>query len=394
MADLALPDLRLSVHHIGARYGSRYFPVLPNFEPEVVNVLYDADPDCVAQIEEKNAALPSELHVLPYCLAAERGTAELTITFDPFASSLYVQNHAYDSFHVIGTVDYVMGEALRPIETRIVETTTLDDVVRESGGTIPPPDFLSANIQGAEYDVLLGGREALQSRTVGIMLEVELHALYAGQKLFGDVSRLLDDRGFHFVRFAKLFELSPVRLPIGLRGPGFHSFAFAIFLRKLESVASVVDDDHRYVMLRKLGYVALACNQLEYALAALAESRAIDPPPAAATDFARTAIGRFLVELERAAETVPATLPPTFADVHTVESSRARFTPDSARPSSVGRADGRAPLRRLIARLRFEIGTRRRRYRRDRPSRVEELLRANALTQLADEVAARRRAAT
>src|SRR3954451_7730447 len=99
------PYPRLVLHHVGARFGSRYFPVLPAFEGDVVNVLYDADADCIAQIEQKNRHLPSELHVLPYCLGAERGSGALTIALDPYASSLYPQNHEYDGFYGAGDID-------------------------------------------------------------------------------------------------------------------------------------------------------------------------------------------------------------------------------------------------------------------------------------------------
>ena len=45
---------RLSVHHVGGRRGSRAFPVLARFEKDVINVLYDADTDCLAALLRKN----------------------------------------------------------------------------------------------------------------------------------------------------------------------------------------------------------------------------------------------------------------------------------------------------------------------------------------------------
>ena len=38
-------------HHVGGRAGSIAFPKLPKFEDEIFHVIYDADKDCVDQIE-------------------------------------------------------------------------------------------------------------------------------------------------------------------------------------------------------------------------------------------------------------------------------------------------------------------------------------------------------
>ena len=42
-------EKKLSVHHIGGRAGSRAFPILKHFEKDIINVLYDADADCMEQ---------------------------------------------------------------------------------------------------------------------------------------------------------------------------------------------------------------------------------------------------------------------------------------------------------------------------------------------------------
>ena len=79
---------KLSIHHIGGRGGSRSFPVLPVFENDIVNVLYDADQDCLDQVEAYNRKLQSDLHVLPHCLAEKSGPVTLNINYDPYTSSL------------------------------------------------------------------------------------------------------------------------------------------------------------------------------------------------------------------------------------------------------------------------------------------------------------------
>jgi hypothetical protein len=79
---------RISVHHIGGRGGDREFPEGLKFEKDIINVLYDADPDCLAQIQERNQHLESELHVLPYCLADACKSTSFNINYNSFTSSL------------------------------------------------------------------------------------------------------------------------------------------------------------------------------------------------------------------------------------------------------------------------------------------------------------------
>jgi hypothetical protein len=43
-------EYRISVHHIGGRGGSRSFPILESFEQDIINVIYDADKECIEQI--------------------------------------------------------------------------------------------------------------------------------------------------------------------------------------------------------------------------------------------------------------------------------------------------------------------------------------------------------
>lgn len=59
---------RISVHHIGGMAGSRVFPILDKFEKDIIDVIYDADSDCLDQVKEDNESLGSKLHLLPYCV--------------------------------------------------------------------------------------------------------------------------------------------------------------------------------------------------------------------------------------------------------------------------------------------------------------------------------------
>ena len=82
------------------------------------------------------------------------------------------------------------------IETEIVQTRTLDSYCQETGLW---PHFLSMDIQGAEYEVLIGAPRALQP-LLAIVTEVEFRQIYLGQKLFTDIDRFLSGMGFQFMQ--------------------------------------------------------------------------------------------------------------------------------------------------------------------------------------------------
>jgi FkbM family methyltransferase len=317
-------DRRLSVHHIGGRAGSRTFPVLSAFERDVVNVLYDADPDCVEQVREANAELTSELHVLPYCFAGARGRRDFSLNYDPYTSGLLPSNPALAGwYHHNGECDYVWGEATRPMEERVVDTVTLDEVFSGPGGWRPPPDVLSIDTQGAELEILQGGEQVVRDSAVAVLCEVEFLPLYRDQPLFGDVSAHLFEQGFRFAQFSDLYELSPERRIIGARAHGFHAFGEAVFLKDAEQIT---DDP---VRLRKLAFVAIVLGHLEYGLGCL--DRAGGVPPA------RLGYERFLAELTTATEALPQAMPQTFAQRYSFEDSSRRFAPREARHAAAPR---------------------------------------------------------
>jgi FkbM family methyltransferase len=125
----------------------------------MVNVLYDADPTCVAQIEERNQHLSSELHVLPYCIGGTNTTANFYIHYDPYMSSLRKVNPAYGGFYnFLGyhCTDYILSEVGQVMQECQVEIHPLDEIFASNEVSAPPPDFLSIDTQGSEYEILEG----------------------------------------------------------------------------------------------------------------------------------------------------------------------------------------------------------------------------------------------
>jgi hypothetical protein len=63
-------------------------------------------------------------------------------------------------------------------------------------GIVPPPDVIKIDVQGFEYEVLVGFGNLLAD-VLAIKLESHFYPVYRGQKLLGDVVELLARFGFN-----------------------------------------------------------------------------------------------------------------------------------------------------------------------------------------------------
>ena len=325
-------DFKLSVHHVGGRGGSRSFPHMKSFEKDIINVLYDADADCVAQITARNQILDSELHVLPYALGDICKSGVLNINYDPYTSSLLEKNNSYDSFYMFNhDHDYIMGETTKTIEKCDVELVSIDHIFKFNTLTFAKPDFLSIDVEGGEYGVIAGASETMQCSILAINAEVSFHPFHTGQKSFSELCDLLSGYGFYFATFANyggniyMEEMAPYRYPIGLRGAGFHTLSEALFLRKIDVVEDMFPErSARYINLRKLAFISIVFNQIEYGLECLKLSRLIEhenkPEESSGANYFK-----FLRELENVVEIQPQIFPLTFGSKYSFEQSKSRF---------------------------------------------------------------------
>ena len=333
-----MKNYKLSIHHIGGRGGSRSFPHIEKFEGDIINVLYDADVDCINQISKQNQNHKSELHVLPYSLGDVCGSGILNINYDPYTSSLLETNHAYDSFYsFFQDHDYIMGEAAKTIEKRDIEVITMDDIFKSNDLNLPKPDFLSIDVEGGEYDIIKGAIKIMNDNVLAIFTEVAFHPFRIGQKSFSEICDFLATHGFYFASFSnvndKIYmeEMSPFRYSIGLRGAGFHTLSEALFLRKIDTVEEEFPESTRYISLRKLAFIAIAFNQIEYGLECLKHSNLIQNENTP-IEFFTTNYAQFLGELERSAEKQPQVFPQSFKSKYTFKQSKERFEWNGSTP--------------------------------------------------------------
>lgn len=117
------------------------------------------------------------------------------------------------SYLADGVVREELDDGLRPGEVRGVPVTTLDDVRHGVGR---PVDFVKCDVEGAEYEVLTGGRDVFERDRPVLLCEVEdRHARRYGHSLEAVFERL-DATGYVHVDVPM-----PTHLP---HGPHNHLF--------------------------------------------------------------------------------------------------------------------------------------------------------------------------
>ena len=323
---------RFYVHHVGGRGGTVSFPDVSGFASHVYNVIYDADPDCVAEIA---AHWDDKTTVLPYCLGDARRDSVLHLNYCPFTSSVFPFNEEFGEYYEekrLGYSDYVFAKSFEPQRELTLRTESLDELFAES--RIPRVDFLSVDTQGSELAILRGAERLLTTVTVAVCCEVNFTDLYRGAPLFGEVDGFLRSKGFLLASLAPM-SFGYRRISRDFRGPGVPVQGEALYLLKPGRVANE-SPDSRQRRLEKLAFSALAFGYTEVAYEAVEMSISID-------QLASTPVQQFLRRFHQQVFGGPP-LPPLW---HSLEGHRPSATP-SAPPQA---ARGPFPLtvaRRLL----------------------------------------------
>ena len=305
------------VHHVGARNGSRGFPVIKELECDIQTVFYEASEDGNDQIisqAKRNGTVESIL--VNECIGSRREIRNFYFNRDPFMSSLYPANVDYfDYYNDLSDYDNLMGQILEPIEVLTVNTLSLDEVISTKG--LPACNFLSIDVQGGELDVLKGSENTLREAS-GVLLEVEFSEMYKSQPLFGEVDEFLRSSGFKFIRFLGFQEWAPRTVSIDGRGKKMHVAADALYLKDWKCVEEEKIDT--------LIFSAISFGQTEFALEVVRQKNYIN------SDFPegswRAFVGKFIMLTKGLDE-----FPPTFSDVYSVDQSLGRFKENYVPPA-------------------------------------------------------------
>jgi FkbM family methyltransferase len=146
------------------------------------------------------ASLPEAQFVLFEANATHRHELERTgVRF--FIATLSSTQQLVDFYAIGGTGDsYYRETTARYAEVRPerVQTTTLDLMVETH--RLPPPQLLKVDVQGAELDVLRGGKNTLAGAML-VLLECPVAEYNEGAPKFGDYIEFMEQSGFTPIEF-------------------------------------------------------------------------------------------------------------------------------------------------------------------------------------------------
>lgn len=288
------------VHHVGGRGGTISFPSIAGFQSEITPVIYEADPEGVAEIQQRWG---SSALVLPVCLGDARATTPFFLNYCRFTSSVFPFNEQYAHYYEekrAGYSDYVFGKSFSPEQKLLLETEAIDTLSAE--GRIPRVDFLSIDTQGSELAILKGAEGALTRDCVGVACEVSFVELYEGVPVFGEIDAFLRARGFLLADIAPM-RFGYKRIARNFRGRGMPLQGEALYLLEPSRIAST-DAGENQRRLERLAFAALAFGFTELAFEAVERSRAMTPAAAERGPIAAF-LGEFADRVNR-----DATLPP------------------------------------------------------------------------------------
>jgi FkbM family methyltransferase len=244
---------------------------ITGFEPE--------ESEC-ARLQKLAAAHQS---FYPYALNDSPGPCSFHVTKKASSSSIYKPNRVLlDNFPIRDWFDVVSVESL--------VATTLDELsAQKKFGSV---DFLKLDVQGAELNILRGGRNVVGSEVLAIELEVEFAAVYENQPLFADVD--------NFLRGELGFQLQDLRHSYWKAKPGMEMkslkgqlvFGDALYFRPASAVVNLGKEKALLAAVCGLayGYPDYALQIIEQAEAA----KILDTPTAGQWRGAIQAFGKSL----------------------------------------------------------------------------------------------------
>lgn len=229
----------ITYHHIGGRNGTYPLPLKNSpFFNEFHLILYDADANCFEQMKGKEQDSWGKVDVYPYCIGGKTGKKPFHLNFHPTTNSLYPFNDEFKEYNFVNNPiygEYAFGDACKLVQSIDLDLFSLEDALTAS--KITQIDYLSLDVQGAEYDILDGAKTLLEANCVGIQLEVEFVQLYKNQKTFSDINDLMNSMGFELLELGSFGRCAPISLPMGFRGLEQPLYAEAVYIKNANHLA-------------------------------------------------------------------------------------------------------------------------------------------------------------
>ncbi len=256
-------DTMLKIFHVGGKGGGmgpleNLFKLkdqahLTIFEADLEG---NGDKSWIEDFENWRVEKGINVSIVQQCLYNQIGRKKFNVNVMPDCSSLLNMSPNAKTYQRINASSYRIpwGQICQPTHTVELDVTTLDEL--QATTDLPKPDFLSLDVQGAEYEIMEGASKCLYGDLVGIITEVEFSELYENQKLFADQDILLRKHQF------KLFELYSIEHWFSgpIMGKGAFTVAEALFLRDYRYY---IDRNTTYDLLNNLSKLAITARCFE-----------------------------------------------------------------------------------------------------------------------------------
>lgn len=249
---------------IGARWGIGWpFSDLPN--SDIALTLVEPDPEEAERLQNFYRKKNIEAKIYQTALWSECRNLSLNLTKSPGCSSIFNPNIALlEKFPDVNRFS---------ISKKInFQCDTIDNLSTSS--EIKKIDFVKIDVQGAELEILKGGKSFFQNNLIGIELEVEFLEVYKGQPLFSEID--------FFVRKElglELWDISKTYWKYNHKGmrsvpvKGRLVFGDALYFRPVETLVEWLSHFENEVAKQKIealiqvvllyGYIDYACALIE-----------------------------------------------------------------------------------------------------------------------------------
>ncbi|HEV2974866.1 MAG TPA: FkbM family methyltransferase [Solirubrobacteraceae bacterium] len=186
-----LLDRPLRVADVGCRWG--FADAWQRLGDAVEITGFDPDAEECVRLRERYSS-QANVEIVALALSARVEHRSVQLTSEPVCSSFFAPDRV--------VLEQIADLAImRPVGAVEVQTSTLDQWRADTGRGLV--DFIKADVQGAEAEVLRGANRTL-SDVVVMELEVEFNPLYEGQALFSEVDSVARSHGFQLWRLSNL----------------------------------------------------------------------------------------------------------------------------------------------------------------------------------------------
>lgn len=221
ISDLFPAGLTVNIIDIGAQssvYGDHDYSVLMKHIPCRI-IGFEAQADKA----EERARRESNLTIYPFAVG-RGGPATFYETSFSEASSIYEPN-----IPLLSRFTNV-SDLFSMVKTSKIETFRIDDIIPEVEA-----DLMTLDVQGAELDVLEGGKKVLSQASL-IILEVSFIEMYKNQPLFADVERFMKENEFNLIDILSIHRYSHSNLIKSSRFNSVSAWGGAIYINKIENI--------------------------------------------------------------------------------------------------------------------------------------------------------------